>query len=147
MSMIVVCVLLFSTIYWLLRSRSNKQPTPKKAQSTPRPRSPYLATSINPGGYGCSAVEALGKARYLCSGNVPKLPLAECTSSNCTCAYVRHEDRRSSQDDRRAIYSMQTDMHGLEGGSERRVKRGRREGDRSTGNVSDLGYADFKWTT
>ena len=61
--------------------------------------------------------------------------------------YVRHEDRRSSQEDRRAIYSMQTDLHGAQGEAQRRSKRGRRASDSKSDALADLDYSEFKWTT
>ena len=152
MSITAACVLVFATLYWLLRSRSEQRPARKlkthtKTQSAPKVKSPYRATSINARGCGCAATAALGKTRFLCSANIPKLPLAECTSQSCQCVYVRHDDRRSSQEDRRAIYSMQTDLHGAQGEVQRRAKRGRRESDRTAGATADLDYTEFKWTT
>ena len=149
MTITTVFILSLTAAYWLLRSRSERDSERKSrtAQSAPSTRSPWLATSISVKGCGCAAVQAVGKQRFLSSGTVPKLPLADCASTTCDCSYIRHEDRRTSQGDRRAPYSMRTDLYNLARESERRVRKGRRESDWSGNAASDLDYADFEWTT
>ena len=151
MTITAVLILSLAAVFWLLRSRSGRdsdsEPKSRKTQSTPSTRSPYLATSINFRGCGCAAVQAVGNTRFLSSGNVPKLPLADCASTTCNCSYVRHEDRRTTQGDRRAPFSIRTDLYNLATESERRAKKGRRQSDWSSDAASDLDYADFEWTT
>ena len=54
----------------------------------------WHAVAIRPKGGSCEAVQACRTARYL-SKEAPRLPLAECTTSDtCTCVYKHHEDRR-----------------------------------------------------
>jgi len=54
----------------------------------------WHAVAIRPKGSTCEAVQACRSARYL-SKEAPRLPLAECTSSDtCTCVYKHHPDRR-----------------------------------------------------
>jgi hypothetical protein len=149
MTITAVLILSLAAAYWLLRSRGKRDSERKSrtAQCAPSTRSPYLATSINFMGCGCAAVQAVGNTRFLSSGNVPKLPLADCASATCNCSYVRHKDRRTTQGDRRAPFSIRTDLYNLATESERRVKKGRRESDWSSDAASDLDYADFEWTT
>jgi hypothetical protein len=149
MTITAVLILSLAAAFWLLRSRGERDSERKsrKTQSAPSTRSPYLATSINYRGCGCAAVQAVGNKRFLSSGNVPKLPLADCASTTCNCSYVRHEDRRTTQGDRRAPFSIRTDLYNLATESERRVKKGRRDSDWSSDAASDLNYADFDWTT
>lgn len=151
MTITMIVILMFTAAYWLLKPRSDQKRDhkrkPKIVRSVSSTRSPYLATSISFKRCGCTAVKAIGKTRFLTSATVPKLPLAECSAATCGCRFIRHQDRRSTQGDRRAIYSLQTDLytHGQE--SERRMKKGRRESDWSGNAASDLNYADFDWTT
>jgi hypothetical protein len=153
MTITTVLILSLAAAYWLLRSRrdsdsdSDSERKPKTAQSAPSTRSPWLATSIRTRGCGCAAVKAVGNKRFLSSISVPKLPLADCASTTCNCSYVRHEDRRTTEGDRRAPFSMQTDLYHLARESERRVKKGRRDSDWSDSAASDLDYTDFEWTT
>ena len=142
-----IIILLFTATYWLLRSRDNDKRKYKKVRPASGTRSPYLATSISSKKCGCSAVKEMGNTRFLTSGTVPKLPLAECSAARCDCKYVRHQDRRSTQGDRRAIYSLQTDMYALGTEPERRERKGRRDSDWSSGDVPDLQYRDFEWNT
>jgi hypothetical protein len=149
MTITAVLILSLAAAFWLLRSRSGRgsERKSRKVQTAPITRSPFLATSIYIKGCGCTAVKAVGNKRFLSSGFVPKLPLADCASTTCNCSYVRHEDRRTTQGDRRAPFSMRTDLYNLATESERRVKKGRRESDWSSNAASDLNYADFEWTT
>ena len=149
MTITTVLILALAAAYWLLRSRSERgrERKSRTAQSAPGTRSPWLATSISVKGCSCAAVKAVGNKRFLSSGSVPKLPLADCASTTCDCSYIRHEDRRTTEGDRRAPFSMQTDLYHLARESERRVKKGRRESDWSDNAASDLDYADFEWTT
>lgn len=149
MTIITVLILSLAAAFWLLRSRSghDSERQSRKVQTVPITRSPYLATSINIKGCGCTAVKAVGNKRFLSSGNVPKLPLADCASTACSCSYVRHEDRRTSQGDRRAPFSIRTDLYNLATESERREKKGRRQSDWSSNAASDMNYEDFEWTT
>ena len=147
MTITTIIILLFTAAYWLMRSRGDHKRKPKKVRSGPSTRSPYLATSISFSRCGCNAAKAVAKTRFLTSGTVPKLPLAECSAAKCDCRYVRHGDRRSSQGNRRAIYSLQTDLYTLGTESERRMKRGRRESDWSNDGTRDLQYDNFEWNT
>ena len=54
----------------------------------------WHAVAVRPKGSSCEAVQARRTARYL-SKEAPRLPLAECTSSDtCSCVYKHHADRR-----------------------------------------------------
>lgn len=153
MTITAALILLLSATYYLLRprrrratiSRSSHRATRRKGQSTSRPRNPYQATSIRTNECGCSAVKALGKQRFLTSGAVPNLPLPECSAATCDCRYVRHRDRRTSQGDRRALYSLQTDLYTAADSVERRDKKGRRESDRAAEPLATLDYSDIQW--
>ncbi|MCP5131360.1 MAG: hypothetical protein H6985_17485 [Pseudomonadales bacterium] len=90
---------------------------------------PYRAVSVKCGPGACEAALALGKRRFL-TGELKKLPLAGCTSSNCGCTFEHHPDRRNSHDDQRAPASaLRSELYAASGKPERRVRRGRRKGD------------------
>ena len=59
------------------------------------PPSHWHAVAIKPKGQCCDAVQTCRTARFL-SGDAPRLPLPECTTSDtCTCVYKHHADRRA----------------------------------------------------
>ncbi|MEH6636733.1 MAG: hypothetical protein V7700_14500 [Halioglobus sp.] len=140
-------ILVLASGYWLMKlgKRAAAKPTPA---GRPANRSgKYHAVSINSGHGCCSAAKALRSKRFLTMGKVPSLPVANCTSASCTCGYVRHEDRRSAQGDRRAVYSMQSELYDLDGAQNRRAKRGRRTLDWSHDAAADSSLRDIQWTT
>ena len=104
------------------RSRPNK----KAADKVPASR--YSSLSIMLPKSCCSAAQDLSGQRFL-THEVPKLPLATCTMTPCKCGYMRHEDRREDEGDRRAIYGLRAELHALHTGEERRKRKGRRSGD------------------
>jgi len=140
-------ILVLASGYWLLKPGKRAHARPKAARRPANPSGRYHAVSINYRQNSCSAVKALDSKRFLTRGKVPSLPVENCTSATCTCGYVRHEDRRSTQGNRRAIYSMQSELYGLEGEQDRRAKRGRRESDWSDDAAADLSYGGIQWTS
>lgn len=91
---------------------------------------PYEAVSIVPGLVPCQAARELRDHRFLL-GQEPSLPLADCTSKNCTCRLRQYLDRRhdSENGDRRLGVGLQAEVHETEGRPERRTRKGRRQGD------------------
>ena len=154
MTITAALILLLSATYYLLKPRKSRgsaasktqRKTRGRAQHPAQARNPFQATSIGAKACGCDAVKALGKQRFLTTGPIPKLPLPECSAATCECRYVRHRDRRTSQDDRRAIYSLQTDLYTASDSSERRSRQGRRESDRQAEPIAALDYSDIQWT-
>jgi hypothetical protein len=61
--------------------------------------SPFHAVSLHGGTCACDGVREL-KARKFLSNEAPALPLQGCSSRNCNCRYVHHEDRRSGENRR-----------------------------------------------
>ena len=140
-------ILLLASAYWLMKSGKPRQSRPTTARRPASQSGKYHAVSINSGHSGCSAAKALSSKRFLTRVKVPSLPVANCTSASCICGYIRHADRRSVQGDRRALYSMQSELYGLEGAQDRRGKRGRRALDWSHDAAADSGLGDIQWTT
>jgi hypothetical protein len=104
--------------YWLQHRRA-KGATPA-ARDTKGPRR-FGAVEIRFRAGACEAACALEGQRFL-ANEAPALPLPKCTAAKCSCAFVKHTDRRS--DDRRF-------EHGGLGASmfqsaNRRAKRDRR---------------------
>ena len=76
------------------KSGINKSKFTVNHAPTPSVASHWHAVAIRPKGQCCDAVQAQRTARFL-SNDAPRLPLAECsTSDTCTCVYKHHEDRR-----------------------------------------------------
>lgn len=106
---------------------------PRKPQTKPEkrsassPGSPFRAVSIEAGSKPCAAVKALKGKYYLVElGDAPELPLFACDVSKCGCRYSHHADRRSSDEDRRIVASLRTELHGQTGNNEHRKTKGRR---------------------
>ena len=150
--MIIISTLIFLTAigYWFLQSRSNKRPQAArtKIRQENNRSTRYHAVTVLPGGCSCSAVAALDGQRFLTRENVPNLPLLECSSANCTCRYVHHEDRRGDNDNRRAAYSMQTEFYGLDAKNrDRRAKQGRRATDVTNRGTEAIDYREVQWSS
>lgn len=88
----------------------------------------FPGVSIKPGPQACEQALALGKKRFLV-GQLGQLPLTGCTSSNCTCTFVHHSDRRDSDDDKRAPTALRSELYHASGKPERRKSAGRRKND------------------
>ena len=103
--------------------------TKKTVKNAVPARLPYHAVSCRSGAGNCAAVEALKDQRFLVE-DAPQLPLADCTSSErCKCKYLHHQDRRDTDDDRRALYGIKSEFYEYTSKQNRRVKNGRRESD------------------
>ena len=103
----------------------------KAKASANRPFNRYKSTSIVFADTACDAVKAIGSRHFLdADRNVPKLPLADCTVSGCTCKYAHHDDRREISEDRRHPSGLQAELYDRGGAVNRREKRrGRRKSD------------------
>jgi hypothetical protein len=97
-----------------------------KPASVKKAINPFHAVSIAPGLRACAAARALRDRRFL-SREAPILPLKACDSTECTCRYEHHDDRRKGH---RRARDLGVSIDGYEG-DERRVKpkRGRRKAD------------------
>ena len=140
-------ILVLVSGYWLLKPGKPRRSRAAAAKRPIKRSSKYHAVSINPVSRCCSAAETTGDKRFLTSGRVPSLPLANCNSGACTCKYVRHEDRRTSLGDRRAAYSMSTELFGLDEEKDRRTRQGRRAADWAQAESGTGDYADIQWTS
>lgn len=135
---IVVLVLIAALVWQIMRKpsgksaksasgRSSKKLAAAKARSASM-NSAYHSVSISYGRGGCKAVRAMEGKRFLV-GEITKLPLADCTSPNCTCKFVHHEDRRNALEDKRALSGLSTELYHATGKPERRKRKGRRKSD------------------
>ena len=132
--LVILFVLAISAILVLVinkgfkRSASPPSQPARAPSSRPSAMNRYQAVSICAAGSHCEAVGAMGNERFLLKSS-PHLPLPECDVDTCRCRYLRHEDRRDEEDDRRLSIVTDNDYYRLKGGSERREKRGRRNTD------------------
>jgi hypothetical protein len=147
--MLVVSTILVVLIvaYWMLKSPPDRKRNPKKVQrANQRPTHyhphPYHAVSIRHDDCVCPTVRALGTRRFL-ANKVPNFPLPSCDAPRCNCRYMHHEDRRE-QDNRRAVYSMKSDLYVLSGNNERRASKARRQSDNVTDLASEFDFKDIK---
>lgn len=158
MSVIAIFVVCAAAVLWLLRSSdASKKPGPKpakvkrvqarvaRAKRAASELKPYRAASILPQGCACSSVKAVRGNRYLVA-EVPALPLPECNQSHCQCRYVRHEDRRM-KDERRALYSLQSDLYSINEKADRRRGQGRRKSDWEAETAGAFSFDEMEWNT
>jgi hypothetical protein len=140
---LLLAVIAMSALFMIMRSKARKPTTAEsrangKSRAVARsktaavaPRHPYRATSIEFDDAACDAVKALGRKRFLDrERDVPRLPLKDCSNSQCTCKYAHHDDRRDSSEDRRHPSALKSELY--ERGSDpnrREKKRGRRKSD------------------
>jgi hypothetical protein len=88
----------------------------------------FHAVSIQHTDDACAAVKEIADQRFLAK-TAPAIPLPNCDAASCHCGYVHYSDRRD--EDRRSLYSVQTELYKQSTGQDRRDERGRRKGDSS----------------
>lgn len=92
---------------------------------------PYRATTIRPGETACAAVSQLAGKRFLVASEpIPPLPLPDCDIATCSCRYLKLQDRRNPDGDRRSLGGQHLELLRQNVDTERRgAKRGRRSSD------------------
>jgi hypothetical protein len=100
----------------LLNTRSSDRPAQKSGDACD-----FRAVSLAPSLECCAATKGVASRRYLWR-EAPRLPLAGCErSSNCTCKFIKHADRRDGD---RRLLGCATKQWFM--GGERRKHMGRR---------------------
>jgi hypothetical protein len=84
---------------------------------------------IRPGLMACKQATAIGEQIFL-SRDAPRLPLVNCSETDCRCHYIFQEDRRSGLDRRAELDRLGRLLLGE--GEDRRRSPGRRVGDPAT---------------
>jgi hypothetical protein len=122
----IVALLIAVAIFLKMRSRAPiKRDVEKPSLSaTARPRPDFHAVSIRPGPFACRAARELEGQRFL-SDSAPRIPLAGCDASDCTCHFAHHADRRAG-DERRTPYPPSIGLDTGSTGSEQRKDADRR---------------------
>jgi len=141
MTAITILAVCLAVAYWLLIVPKQRSRRSKKSQRTSRPQTEYGAASVVYSAGACPMVKTLGDKRFL-TARVPQFPLPGCNAAECHCRYVFHDDQRTP-DDRRARYSMTSDLYTVAGRAERRAANGRRKIDTVSGKASDFSYEDL----
>ena len=119
-AVLAVFLLLAAVGYWLTARRRAPKQVRRKQPAAPQ----FGAVEIRARAAACEAARALQGRRYL-SSEAPALPLAACTATACSCAFVKLSDRRT--DERRLEHaSLSASMFLAEN---RRRRSGRREED------------------
>ena len=130
--LIVLAVIIGFGFYVFTRGAKSKKAVPKKSESPPEKTWPYASVSIMTPRVCCEAANELIGKKFLLR-EAPKIPLARCTSATCKCGYIKHIDRRDEEEDRRALAGLRSQLHVLESGAERRLRKGRRATDSGLG--------------
>jgi hypothetical protein len=99
---------------------------PAKPPAAVKKPAAHHAVSIAPGTRCCAEARELHGQRFL-SREAPKLPLASCDRTDCTCRYEHHQDRRKGA---RRARDMGVAVDGwVETDKRTEPQRGRRKGD------------------
>ena len=101
MKTILLLLVLGLLVAWLIYRQGLDRPStrPDRRIATSRNQTDYHAVSIKPGAYACSEANEIAGERFLAE-EAPEIPLPGCTSSNCECHFVHHNDRRTGRDRR-----------------------------------------------
>lgn len=109
-----------------LLARLNGTATPMKTAVVTKPR-PFQAVAIYRGNTCCALARRFDEHRFLAK-DAPSLPLSGCTMPHkCSCRFLKFKDRRNTSPRRLTDIGLVSQMFA---GSERRLARGRRVGDR-----------------
>lgn len=93
-------LLILAVAWLLLKLRQNKADV--AAESNParkKDTGAYHAVSIKYSESACAAAKEMTGRRFLSSA-APRLPLPDCDSLECRCAFLHHNDRRKGRDRR-----------------------------------------------
>lgn len=107
------------------RPAAEEKPGTPAGAAVKKPPAAHHAVSIVPGSRCCAAVHALEGRRFL-SKDAPVLPLRQCNSSDCTCRYQHHDDRRVGP---RRARELSVAVDGWAEEDRRSERRGRRKKD------------------
>ena len=101
MKTILLLLVVGLLVAWLFYRQGLDRPAarPDRRISAPGKSADYHAVSIKPGAYACSEANEIAGERFL-ANEAPEIPLPGCTSSNCECHFVHHNDRRTGKDRR-----------------------------------------------
>ena len=127
-----------------VRKRSARVLAKGKKQATPDKPGAYCSAEIKFQDCACDAVKKLEGKRFL-SSEVPLIPLPDCTSPNCKCTYIRHQDRRDRSKDRRESFISQSSQYTASGNDERREKVDRRAEEESAFAETDEIFDFDSW--
>jgi hypothetical protein len=132
---IIILVVLAAGVYWFLKTRPSTSYNKRSVAQRSAPKSKAVGKEFHgisiefDEDTACDAVKALANQRLL-SNAVPPLPVVGCTSTNCQCKYIHHDDRRGEDDNRRLVGSLQWQLSETSSRQERRNTKGRRKLDR-----------------
>lgn len=128
---VALSVAALALVLSLKKKWSATAPGRRTGKAALQARNPWRATSIVHDNFACRAVRMIGNKRFLDTDkNIPALALANCDAFSCNCRYAYHADRREYHEDRRSPGSLQSDLYGRPGETDRRQnKRGRRKSD------------------
>ena len=101
MKTILLLLVVGLLVAWLFYRQGLDRPATRQDRriSLPGSSSDYHAVSIKPGAYACNEANEIAGQRFLAK-EAPEIPLPGCTSSNCECHFVHHNDRRTGKDRR-----------------------------------------------
>lgn len=101
MKTILLLLVVGLLVAWLFYRQGLDRPAARQDRriSSPRNSADYHAVSIKPGAYACNEANEIAGQRFLAT-EAPEVPLPGCTSSNCECHFVHHNDRRTGKDRR-----------------------------------------------
>jgi hypothetical protein len=133
--LVLAAVVLAIVVFSFLRSSSKPAGKPssapkrvKSARTVTAGANAYHAVSVKCGPGACKQALELGDKRFL-PNEMPRFPLAGCTSGNCQCKFEHYDDRRDPDSDKRAPTALRSELYTASGRPERRATGGRRRSD------------------
>ena len=101
MKTILLLLVVGLLVAWLIYRQGLDRPAARQARRVrlPGTSSDFHAVSVRPGAYACNEANEIAGQRFLAT-EAPEIPLPGCTSSNCECHFVHHDDRRSGKERR-----------------------------------------------
>lgn len=121
----LIWILLAVALIVVWRWLAHRTASAEAANDDPQP-TPFHAVAVVAGPGACQTSKSLRNVRFL-SAEAPLLPLVSCDAERCNCKFAHFSDRRRG--DRRNAYSAQSHGYSIQGGEERRRRRGRRTSD------------------
>ena len=101
MKTILLLLVVGLLVAWLIYRQGLDRPgaRQKRPLGLPRHASDFHAVSVKPGAYACNEANEIAGERFLAT-EAPEIPLPGCTSSNCECHFIHHNDRRAGKERR-----------------------------------------------
>lgn len=108
MNILVLLLIISAIAFWLITKKAKNNATMLKKNTPSKKPMAHRAVSIKPCTDPCQQYEQIKNKRFL-TQEILTLPLQGC-DKECSCRYEHHNDRRSGDDRRYALNSIQNTL-------------------------------------